>query len=145
MNYRKLRIAWSVFWGVVAVLLVVLWVRSYWQSDSLSHYNSPINGITSGSERGVVYLSQTPDIAHKTTPRWEWRNYEIDYSIPQPFPFEFNLLPASIAAPHWFVALLLSIVGAVPWLPLKRFSLRTLLIAMTLVALVLGLIVWVSS
>ena len=26
---RKLRIAWSVAWGVVAVLLCVLWVRSY--------------------------------------------------------------------------------------------------------------------
>jgi hypothetical protein len=28
MKHRKLRIAWSVVWGVVAVLLVVLWVRS---------------------------------------------------------------------------------------------------------------------
>ena len=30
MKHRKLRIAWSVAWGVVAVLLCVLWVRSYW-------------------------------------------------------------------------------------------------------------------
>ena len=29
MKFRKLRIAWSVAWGVVAVLLCVLWVRSY--------------------------------------------------------------------------------------------------------------------
>src|SRR5689334_9944534 len=29
MRFRKLRIAWSVFWGVACVLLVVLWVRSY--------------------------------------------------------------------------------------------------------------------
>src|SRR5262245_23954492 len=28
-RYRKLRIAWSVAWGVVVVLLCVLWVRSY--------------------------------------------------------------------------------------------------------------------
>src|SRR6185503_6285985 len=28
MRFRKLRIAWSVWWGVVAVLLCVLWVRS---------------------------------------------------------------------------------------------------------------------
>ena len=26
MNYRKLRIAWSVAWGVIAMLLCVLWV-----------------------------------------------------------------------------------------------------------------------
>src|SRR5262245_7567786 len=34
MKYRKLRIAWSVAWGVIAVLLCVLWVRSYWWMDA---------------------------------------------------------------------------------------------------------------
>jgi hypothetical protein len=29
MRFRKLRIAWSVFWGSAAVLLIVFWVRSY--------------------------------------------------------------------------------------------------------------------
>src|SRR5262245_43126813 len=30
---RFLRIAWSVWWGILCVLLVVLWVRSYWRWD----------------------------------------------------------------------------------------------------------------
>ena len=30
MNYRKLRIAWSAVWGIAAVLLCVLWVRSHY-------------------------------------------------------------------------------------------------------------------
>jgi hypothetical protein len=29
VKYRKLRIGWSVAWGVVAVLIGLLWVRSY--------------------------------------------------------------------------------------------------------------------
>ena len=29
MRYRKLRIAWTVAWAVVAALLCVLWIRSY--------------------------------------------------------------------------------------------------------------------
>ena len=33
MRYRKLRIAWSVFWGLACVVLVVLWVRSYSGTD----------------------------------------------------------------------------------------------------------------
>src|SRR4029079_4558075 len=33
MRFRKLRIAWSVLWGFAAVLLVVLWVRSYQATD----------------------------------------------------------------------------------------------------------------
>ena len=36
MKHRKLRIAWSVVWGIAAVLLIVLWVRSYlvWDNSS---------------------------------------------------------------------------------------------------------------
>ena len=32
MRFRKLRIAWSVVCGIACVLLIVLWVRSYWWS-----------------------------------------------------------------------------------------------------------------
>src|SRR5687768_3936293 len=37
-RYRKLRIAWSVGWGLVAVLLCVLWVRSYWRHEVIGRY-----------------------------------------------------------------------------------------------------------
>ena len=40
MQYRKLGIAWSLAWSVVAVLLGVLWVRSYWRADYINHTNS---------------------------------------------------------------------------------------------------------
>jgi hypothetical protein len=46
--------------------------------------------------------------------------------------------------PHWFPTLLFAAFAALPWLPFKRFSLRTLLIATTLIAVVLGIIVWVA-
>ena len=42
--------------------------------------------------------------------------------------------------PHWLVTALFAIIGFVPWIPWK-FSLRTLLIATTLIAVVLGLVV----
>ena len=35
MRFRKLRIAWLVAWGVACVLLVVLWVRSYWREEDI--------------------------------------------------------------------------------------------------------------
>src|SRR3954470_6536128 len=35
MKFRKLRIAWSVFCSLACVLLIVLWVRSYWYMDQL--------------------------------------------------------------------------------------------------------------
>lgn len=38
MKNRKLRIAWSVVRGIVAVLLTVLWIRSYRQLDDELKY-----------------------------------------------------------------------------------------------------------
>src|SRR6476661_7413421 len=35
MKFRKLRIAWSVLCGIACVLLILLWVRSYWWNDSV--------------------------------------------------------------------------------------------------------------
>ena len=49
----------------------------------------------------------------------------------------------ALVAPHWFPALLSVVLATIPWFSRSfRFSLRTLLIATTLVAVVLGLIVW---
>ncbi len=46
--------------------------------------------------------------------------------------------------PLWFVALPAALLASIAWLP-NRFSLRTLLIATTLVAVVLGLFVWLAK
>jgi hypothetical protein len=49
-----------------------------------------------------------------------------------------------LMAPHWFLIGLSIAMSGLSWLR-WRFRLRTLLIAMTLVAVVLGLIVWLSA
>ena len=143
MRVRKLRIAWSVAWGVVAVLLIVLWVRSYWRGDYFEHFDSGGDGTSLGSIRGVVYLTQTVDIAHGATPRWGWGNYEVDYNIPSPWSFEVDLSKPAFAAPHWLIAVLCTLFAGATWI--RRFTLRTLLIATTLLAVVLGLAVWAAN
>jgi hypothetical protein len=45
-----------------------------------------------------------------------------------------------VIAPHWFFVAAFAILGIAFWRPPCRFSLRTLLIATTLVALGLGII-----
>jgi hypothetical protein len=62
-------------------------------------------------------------------------------------PLGFNLDndadSTAIYLPDWFAILTVSALSAVPWIRWsKRFSLRTLLIATTLVAVVLGAIVY---
>src|SRR5690242_1720825 len=45
MRSRKLRIAWSAFWGLAFVLLMVLWVRSYSRLDAL--FCEPLRNVVS--------------------------------------------------------------------------------------------------
>jgi hypothetical protein len=51
---------------------------------------------------------------------------------------------AYVYVPHCFAAFLVAMFAALPWLR-WRFSLRTLLIATTLIAVVLGLVVYAAS
>jgi hypothetical protein len=51
----------------------------------------------------------------------------------------------ALLAPHWFAALVFAALAAIPWISRSwRFSLRTLLIATTLVAVGLGVIVAIN-
>jgi hypothetical protein len=154
MRFRKLRIAWSVFWGLAAVLLIVLWVRSYWWVDqfvaSFGRYYVGV-GVTPGA-LGVGVGTDTnvePWTLGEPNPAEEWLAAVV---LPngQPYPsrvwgvFDFNTSDGVNAeAPFWFLILLLSTAATAPWL-LRRFSLRTLLIVMTLVAVALGIIVCMS-
>jgi hypothetical protein len=43
LKSEKLRIAWSVCWALACVLLIVLWVRSYWWFDDLGGHTRTRN------------------------------------------------------------------------------------------------------
>src|SRR5262245_51700856 len=66
MKYRNLRIAWSVAWGLLAVLLCVLWVRSYWKLDILEGMSFEGAGVSHyfrcASLRGGVELVFKPGL-----------------------------------------------------------------------------------
>src|SRR5262245_56414702 len=62
MKYRKLRIAWSVAWGLLAVLVCVLWVRSYWHYDYVEGFidrHPPFRIETTNGQVLYYYLPKT--------------------------------------------------------------------------------------
>ena len=147
MKYRKLRIAWSVAWGIVAVLLIVLWVRSYWWSDSLA---VPVPYSTVG---GISYCGSLILGEQETSDAmpWHWSLRIQDYPwLPDEMdkhrdPWGIGLVKSPgglrLEVPHFVAIIVVSLVAIGAWRE-WRFSLRTLLIATTLVAVGLGLIVW---
>jgi hypothetical protein len=164
MKFRKLRIAWSVFCGLACVLLIGMWVRSYtvcdvayyrvagrheYQVDSLygmiGFYTSDLRG------RAIVFNTPTRYVTHepvtKTGPTtWLCRPYAV--SVFPKFWYSSNLaaLGTTLNVPNWFATIIAAVLGVMPWLRWTRqFRLRTLLITTTLVAVVLGLIVYAIS
>jgi hypothetical protein len=148
MRFHKLRIAWSVFWGLACVLLIALWVRSPKACDLISKRDASGMTTTFCSSAGKVWFYRSvppkPKIARATVPTphgWKYTRIEVEGNAePQPFVFHLGAGKQKIQFPDSVLVMACTIVGAAPWI--RRFSLRTLLIAITLVAVGLGIIVW---
>ena len=142
MNYRKLRIAWSVFWGVAAVLVVVFWFRSYRPGnefdiggDHCSKADSQRQLYSVYSYGGIIQLALT-----YPAPSGGWRTRGGEPVLG--FSAHSDATSTTVTLPHWFLFLFAATLSASTYIRWsKRFSLRTLLIAATLMVVVLELIV----
>ena len=63
MRFRKLRIAWSVVCGIVCILLIVSWVRSYGRFNQLGRKLSDSVWFGSQAMRGQLMFSYDDDPA----------------------------------------------------------------------------------
>lgn len=157
---RYLRIAFSGSCVIACVLLIVLWVRSYSWIDIATGPISATSRAATGSSRGWVNVTWNHPL-HGFT-HWKVQHNSIasieefeanalargEGIPPRNAPsFGFSTMPSGskiFQLPHWLVLCLLlisAVAAAAPWLR-WRFSLRTLLIATTLVAMGLGAIAY---
>jgi hypothetical protein len=148
MRFRKLRIAWSVLCGLMAVLPIVLWVRSYFIRDiawlPTSRISAEMNSLCG---RAVLVF---PVDTHMLGDQFKTNHAKVN--LGDTSRIENNILRivvirqsnlTEIQIPFWCPALICVAFGTAPWLHYQRkYTLRTLLIVTTLVAVVLGLIVW---
>src|SRR5438552_3644750 len=139
MRFRKLRIAFSAACLIACLLLIVLWVRSYQKVDGFRSDNDFIYEDTQSrlyvvnSVDGNVYLSITD-----RDPMGEW---VTTYNTNNRFAISSTNSSTTVTFPNLFPTLICIALGVVPWFR-WRFSLRTLLIATTLFAVMLGVILY---
>src|SRR5262245_57044820 len=75
MRFRKLRVAWSVVGGTATVLLVVLWVRSYWWQN-VAIWQRPSVSYKLVSLYGRVLFERMP---YSVMPdEWTFASYRLD-------------------------------------------------------------------
>jgi hypothetical protein len=140
---RGLRIAWSVWWGILCLLLIVLWVRSYWHMDIVA-IPSPPDRFMSVSYYGRIYWSKVALGKAASKPgAVDSLSIQDDWTIVQQVIDDLFADGSSHSAGHVIWVLGAGALAAFPWAESKwQFSLRTLLIATTLIAVGLGLAVW---
>jgi len=112
------------------VLLLVLWVRSYWWVDSVPRLHLV-------SALGELYVKQSLQLQLGS------RNDSIRIGIIVMSLEGQQIVPVDsrgLTLPYWVLTLAALVLAPIAWFG-SRFTLRSLLIATTLLAIVLGLIV----
>jgi hypothetical protein len=143
MRFRKLRIAWSVACGIICLLLIVLWVRSYRVLNSLDFSG----GHRFTYSRGCLFIDEQFGV-QGTRPKGSQHKL-LGHSVLHVVVSGGEVMPYGVGTklPLWPLVVIGAVLAAAPWIRQLpwRFSLRTLLIAMTLVAVVLGAVMWAAT
>jgi hypothetical protein len=140
---KYVRITVTALGLTTCVLLIALWKRSYSWLDSLLVRLSPTRVAMAGSINGGLLLHFP---VNDFSANWKQRSRPLTgpgiSRSPFRFGSEFRSIDGGVQIPHWSVVLSAGLIAIIPWLPWS-FSLRTLLVATTLVAVVLGIVaVW---
>jgi hypothetical protein len=148
---KYLRIAVTALSLTASALLIALWVRSYWRLDGISMPITTTRKIEIWSGGARVEL-RTAEYGGPSGPSNPWnvvslsRKEVLDYVKAAGMKREtryFGQTQFGFLLPTWLFIVFSITVATAPWLP-WRFSLRTLLIATTLVAMGLGIVVALS-
>jgi hypothetical protein len=149
---KYLRIAVTALSLTACVLLIALWVRSYsWSDWANCPLRSPSMLIVNSFD-GRLSLYAGERVPYRTgffPSGWDYDSYSVAQIAPSSLkrarPYwdcSFDQYGWYILFPYWLPVLTTAVIGAGFGLRKQwRFSLRTLLIATTLVAVALGVIV----
>lgn len=144
-----LRIGFSASCGVVCLLMIAAWVRSYTWADGFFVKLLPTGHIQVHAVDGrmCIWLERKP------IDRWFSRHSRL-ITEKLPAPDDENRIPwldiyafpnlIRIYTAHWLLTVIAGSLAVIPWCP-RRFTLRGLLIFTTVIATVVGIIVWVDK
>jgi hypothetical protein len=159
---RYLRIAFSLLCGIACVPFIAVWVRNYCVRDTLPDPLFESGNFAIYSTFGVLTAVEAIWVVHEPNP-----HFHVSFSIPSRYQthggtgvaqppdgswgFHFKYWHSQswiVQVPHWFPVVLTGTACLATTLPSlrwsKRFTLHTLFVATTLIALSLGLFAWLT-
>ena len=162
MKYLKLRIAFSIICTTACLVLIVLWTRSYRVVDNIIGPPNGLHRFGVSSAAGWLTIRWTNSMGPDAFPQWTIQSRSVaqmeavykqmeDSIRNQPGAtfkrpvFKFGLTGnGAIQFQYWLPTLIAGAIAAVTTYR-RRYSLRTLLVATTLIAVVLGLAVYATG
>lgn len=157
MRFKKTRVVISSLFGILCLLMIALWARSYTSGIALFVQISKTRVMLVGSELGGVYFStadnssgdrfyevRTSAVDEQTQNRWKslpWSARVFQFKVFR------GLAVTSILLPHSLFVTATLLASIAPWLSYLhwRFSVKTVLIVTTLIALLLGWIMYFTQ
>ena len=149
---RWLRVSFTAVCLLVCVLLVALWVRSYTMVHTLYVYRNVHHAYIHSVQGKLILqdfalqnpLSHGHWLSYKPGQASEFIEDSVEGLAGKNFCFKRRGQFWDVSVPHWFPASIALSLATLPWLP-WRFSLRTLLIAVMLLSIALGMSVFLSG
>jgi hypothetical protein len=159
MRHRKLRIAFSVTCGIACMLLIMFWVRSYSWDDAIILTCTKTSYLDVVSVLGDVtfHRQKFTSIPLKSDIGLRMTSTQVTPQIKEMSEALLNLHSIAflgftaiydsnsiyICVPYWLISILFALLCGLPWYWRRfNFSLRTLSIAFTVLAVLLGFIGW---
>jgi hypothetical protein len=131
----------SAFFAVAAVLLSLMWVRSYWVRDMVFRTTRTRDVCVSSRHGGVIWYSRGIHVRAGTVswPEVDWHVVHTDLSKfigdkGEGFQWQTSSDGSKGRVPYWIVVSFAGILSFMSW-AFPRFSLRIALILTTIIAL----------
>jgi hypothetical protein len=147
----RLRIGLAATCVFFCLLFIALWVRSYKTLDLLSRNDGKGWTTAIGSERGsayVIHMYVPNSNAGYVTPRntqWQYLPAKARSGAAK-FGWAFTAQKKKIVLPYYVpIAIAASLAVATGWPWLRRFSVRALLIVMTMMAVYLAALFYMAK
>src|SRR5262245_1034798 len=123
-RFRKLRIALSVFFGLLTVMLCVIWIASCWRMVVVQGQILDMHSFYLVSLRGEQAIHFMRVNAPWSAWAWEGKHFPLDVITGgvfggRNFSYESDSALTTIRVPQWFPVSLAATLAGVPWLSRK--------------------------
>lgn len=153
MKWRILKITWSILSIGSCLLIVGLWLRSYRTIDGVTVPMTSSWSLELVSVKGLIGIGKSSTASSWSTMQMsfdEWQTLMILAGVQFPSSTWGGMVheknSTGLCVPYWMLLIVAGALAIAPWAGWRwRFSLRAMLIVMTLSALALGLLIYAAQ